>query len=167
MPSRQVSDSHKQQCHGCGTLEEAGRDSTARHVQDGSSIVGVSFSMHLGKVHPKGKKKTFWPTSLAICESGYSDRMVSSSPGVRHTWRDFSHPHIYLFGVRTFTKLPIFRSPAPDPMVWKQDAFQHPWDNLSVYVFPLLQHVLSRVLASENLSMILDTPLWSQEDWLI
>ena len=49
----------------------------------------------------------------------------------------YSYPHIDLFATRANTKLPLYVSLIPDPMTWKQDAFQHLWDNLSVYAFPL------------------------------
>ena len=32
-------------------------------------------------------------------------------------------------------KLPLYISPVVDPMAWKQDAFQHFWDNLGAYTF--------------------------------
>ena len=53
-------------------------------------------------------------------------------------------------------------------MRWKEDAFQHQWDNLNIYTFPLfglLRQVLSRVMLSCNLSMILVAPFGPQKEW--
>ena len=57
--------------------------------------------------------------------------------------------------------------PVPYPMAWKEDAFHHWWDDLSIYISPftLLRQVLSRVLQSHNLSVILVALLWPQKDW--
>ena len=44
--------------------------------------------------------------------------------------------------------LPVYISPFPNPMVWNEDAFQHPWYYLDFYVFPpldLIQCVFNRV----------------------
>ena len=77
-----------------------------------------------------------------------------------------SVPHVELFAS---TKLPLYVSFAiPDPIVWKQDAFQHPWANLSAYAFfpfALLRQVLSRVMLSTNLSLILVAPRCPQKEW--
>ena len=82
----------------------------------------------------------------------------------------FGRPQLNLFATRANAKLPLYISPVPDPMVWKQDAFQHPWDHLSACAFPpfaLLRQVLSRVLLSTGLSLILVAPLWPQKKWLM
>ena len=64
-------------------------------------------------------------------------------------------------------KLPLCGSLVPQSMAWKQDAFQHNWNDLSAYVFSpftLLRKIMSRVLLSTNLSLALVTPLWPQEE---
>ena len=33
-------------------------------------------------------------------------------------------------------KLSLYAYPVPDPMAWKQVAFQQSWNDLSAYVFP-------------------------------
>ena len=72
--------------------------------------------------------------------------------------REYGCPLIDLFAPRANVKQPLYVSPIPDPMAWKEGAFQHSWDDLSVYAFPpfaLLRQVLLRVLISRNLSAIL------------
>ena len=58
--------------------------------------------------------------------------------------------------------------PILDPMAWKEDIFQHGWDDLSIYAFSpftLLRLVLLRVMLSQNLTKVLVTPLWRQKEW--
>ena len=72
------------------------------------------------------------------------------------------------FLTRVNTKLPLYVFPIPDPMAWKEDDFQHSWDDLSVYAFPpftLLRQILLSVLISWKLSIILVAPLWPQKEW--
>ena len=38
----------------------------------------------------------------------------------------FSHPHMDFFATRENMKLPLHVTVDPEPMVWKQDAFQYP-----------------------------------------
>ena len=52
---------------------------------------------------------------------------------------------------------------------WKQDAFQHHWNDFSAYTFPTFVHlrqVLLRVMLLTNLSMVLVAPFWLQKQWL-
>ena len=80
----------------------------------------------------------------------------------------FGRPHLDLFATQANTKIPLYMSLVWDPMAWKQDAFQHPWDHLSTYTFQpfaLLRQVLSRVLVSTSLLLILVAPLWPQKEW--
>ena len=67
----------------------------------------------------------------------------------------FSHPHISLFATRTDTKLPLCVSPVPDPMTWKQDAFQHPWDNFITYAFSPFHSALLGLVESSSFSRAL------------
>ena len=72
------------------------------------------------------------------------------------------------FDTRVNTKLPLYVFPIPDPMAWKEDDFQHSWDDLTVYAFPpftLLRQILLSVLISWKLSIILVAPLWPQKEW--
>ena len=47
----------------------------------------------------------------------------------------FGCPHVVLSATRTNPKLPIYISPVPDPMAWRQATSQHPWDDLLAYTF--------------------------------
>ena len=70
------------------------------------------------------------------------------------------------FAIRSNMKLPLYLSLVLDPIAWKQNAFQHPWNDLSACDFPpftLLRQVLLRVMLSANLSLVIVTPLWPQE----
>ena len=65
---------------------------------------------------------------------------------------------VNLFTTRVNVKLLLYISPVPDPMAWKQDAFQHSWDHLSDYSFSpftLIQQVLSKALLPTRLSLVL------------
>ena len=76
--------------------------------------------------------------------------------------------HIGLFATRANTKLPLYVSPVPDSLAWKQDAFQHPWNDLNAYAFPLftlLRQVLSRMMHLMNLSLFVVAPLLPQKEW--
>ena len=78
------------------------------------------------------------------------------------------HPPINLFATKANAILPFCMSPVPDLMFWKEDTFQHNWDDLNVYALPpftLLRQILLRVLISWNFSMILIAPLWPQKEW--
>ena len=79
----------------------------------------------------------------------------------------FRRPHLDLFATQANAKLPLYISLVPDPMAWKQEAFQHPWDHLSTSFppFALLRQVLSRVRLSAGLSLVLVAPLWPQKEW--
>ena len=80
----------------------------------------------------------------------------------------FGRPHLSLFAAHANAKLPLYISPVLDPMAWKPDAFQHPWDHLSTYAFPLfalLRQVLSRVLLSAELSVLMVLS-WPQNEWI-
>ena len=63
-------------------------------------------------------------------------------------------------------KLPSYISPVLDPMAWKQDSFQHPWNDLSAFAFhrfALLRQALSGMMLSTNLPLVLVALLWLQE----
>ena len=71
-------------------------------------------------------------------------------------------PLIDLFATRANAKLPLYMSPVPDPMAWRQDTFHHPGDSLHAYAFPpfvLLLKVLSPVRHSKWLFLLLTTTL--------
>ena len=66
------------------------------------------------------------------------------------------------------TKLALSMSFIPDPMAWKEDAFQHSWGCPSFCAFSpftFLRWALWRIMLSQNLTIIPDTPLWSQKEW--
>ena len=46
-----------------------------------------------------------------------------------------SHPRMDLLAIRANMKLPLYVSPVLDPMTWKQDPFQYPWNDISAYAF--------------------------------
>ena len=50
--------------------------------------------------------------------------------------KEYSHPHTDRFASRMNTKLPLYVSPVSDPKAGKENAFQHWWDDVSVYAFP-------------------------------
>ena len=79
----------------------------------------------------------------------------------------FGHPHLDLLATRANTKLSPYISPVSDPMVWRQDVFQHLWDSHTALAFPpfaLIWQVLSRVLLSTGLSLVLVAQCWPQTD---
>ena len=45
-------------------------------------------------------------------------------------------PLVDLFHTRANMELPLHVFPALDSMGWKQDAFQHPWDDVGGMRFP-------------------------------
>ena len=73
---------------------------------------------------------------VEMSKLGPSHRVITSSPVVRCICELFSHPHVDLIATRVNTKTPLYVSPVPDPMAWKQDAFQPPWNDLIGYAFP-------------------------------
>ena len=80
----------------------------------------------------------------------------------------WGRPVIDLFATRHNRKLPIFCSAVPDPWALKEDAFQHPWDNLEAYAFPpfcLIRAVINRTLITPNFRVILVAPLWPHAEW--
>ena len=53
------------------------------------------------------------------------------------------------FATRVNVKLPIYLSPIPDPVAWKENAFQYPWDYLSLCsssASPIRSNALSKPL---------------------
>ena len=84
-------------------------------------------------------------------------RMVCSALGLPCSLQSVQSSSFRVVCYRTNAKLPLHVSPVPDPMAWKQDAFQCPWDNLSSHAFPpfsLLHQVFSRVLLLTGPSLI-------------
>ena len=82
-----------------------------------------------------------------------------------HLW---GHPVIDLFATRHNRKLPIFCSAFPDPWAVREDAFQHPWDNLEAYAFPpfcLIRAVINRTMITPNFRLTLVAPLWPHAEW--
>ena len=61
-------------------------------------------------------------------------------------------------------------SPVPDPLAWKEGAFQHPWDFLEACIslsLALIRIRANRVLASDGLTMVLMASLWPQKKWFL
>ena len=82
--------------------------------------------------------------------------------------RVIGRPQLYLFATRANAKLPLYISPVPNLMAWKQEVFWHPLDHLSACAFrpfALLRQVFSRVLLSTRLSLVLVVPLWPLKEW--
>ena len=50
--------------------------------------------------------------------------------------RAFGRPHLDLFTTGASNKFPLYVSPVPDLLAWKQDALHLPLDLLDVYTFP-------------------------------
>ena len=85
------------------------------------------------------------------------------------TGKEYIYPPTVLFATRANAKLPLYVSPVLYPISWKEDTFQHSWDDLNIYASPPftllgLRQILSRVLISQNLFMILVAPLWPQKE---
>ena len=83
------------------------------------------------------------------------------------TCREFGCHLVDLLVTRPDTNLPIYTSPFPDPVAWKEDAFQHPWNGLSVYAFPLLflPQFLWRVLHCRHVSVVSCGSSVLQKEW--
>ena len=83
----------------------------------------------------------------------------------RALFRRWGNPSIDLFATCLNAKLPLYCSLVPDPQAVFQDAFQHPWDDLDLYVFPpfpLVGRVIARVRESSRVAMTGRTPLASE-----
>ena len=97
--------------------------------------------------------------------------MVFSNLGVKQHRQGvgYSRLHKGLFAARANSKLPMYVSPIPDPMSWREDAFQLSLDILSIYAYPPFDHlgrVLLRVMLSWSHTMALVAPLWPQRSSL-
>ena len=82
--------------------------------------------------------------------------------------RVFGRPHLDLFATRASNKFPLYVSPVPDLLAWKQDALHLPSDPLKAYafsLFALLCQVITRVMESEGLRLLLVAPLWALREW--
>ena len=78
----------------------------------------------------------------------------------------FDCPLMDFFTTWANAKLPLYVSPVPDLMFWKQDTFQHPLDDLHTYnspPFTLLCQVLSHIRLMRRLSLLLIVLLWPQK----
>ena len=118
------------------------------------------------EIHPREDK--YLSGLVETSGPGPSYRLVPFSPGVRyhsHTVQSSSHG---LICYQRNVKLPLYVPLLLDCMVWKEDAFQHPWNDVSAYTFPpfiLLRQVLSRVMLLTNLSLVLVAHLLPQKEW--
>ena len=89
---------------------------------------------------------------------------------VRSLLRVWGNPSIDLFATCLNAKLPLYCSLVPDPQAVFEDAFQQPWDDLDLYVFPpfpLVSWVIAHVQESSRVAMTLVTPLWPEKEWVI
>ena len=90
-----------------------------------------------------------------------------SSPVAQAIWKVWGQPHVDLFATRENHKLPVFVSPLPDEMAWKQDALSISWENLWMYVYPptsLLMDILTRISQCQC-EVILVAPAWPAQIW--
>ena len=74
-----------------------------------------------------------------------------------------------LFATKANMIFPLYVSPVLDPMAWKQDALQPPWNDLNAYAFPpfaFLRQVLYRVMFFLQISVVLVVSLWPHMEWL-
>ena len=104
------------------------------------------WSHHLRKVHPREEE---------LVDQLRNPEQVRSTERSLFAWvfdniyKKFGHPLVNLFVTKENMQFPIYMPPIPEPMKWKKDAFQHPMDDLSIYVFPpftLLWQILLRVI---------------------
>ena len=131
-------------------------------LPEGLALYGEVIAKPLGTERVNHSEMHFWEEKL-------SSRPVEWS---LFPWlfdaicKVFIRPHIDLFSLRTYKKIALYMSSIPDPMAWKQDAFQHPWDNLCMYTFSpftLLRQILLRVMLSTNLLMIMGSSSLASE----
>ena len=74
--------------------------------------------------------------------------------------REFGQPPKDLFVTQVSNELPLYVSPVPDPLAWKQDALHLPWNHLEVYTLPpLLCQVILWAMELEGLKLLLVAPL--------
>ena len=75
---------------------------------------------------------------------------------------------IYLFASSLSHRCSVYFAPVLDPMAAGTDAMLQSWDLLQKYAFPLfamISQILTRVRASQSLSMTLIAPFWPQRSW--
>ena len=75
---------------------------------------------------------------------------------------------IDLFTTSLTARLPVYFSPASDPLAAGTDALLQPWDDLQAYAFPLIatiRRVLLKLRSSKNCELTLIAPFWPQRDW--
>ena len=87
---------------------------------------------------------------------------------VRSLLRAWGNLSIDLFATCLNAKLPLYCSLVPDSQAVFEDAFQHPWDDLGLYVFPsfpLVGRVIARVRESSRVAMTLVAPFWPEKEW--
>ena len=79
---------------------------------------------------------------------------------LRRSMMDLYYVNIY--------KLPVYAFKVPGPMVWEEDAFQHPWDCLEIHLFhlfTLIWRVINLLPVSNGLIIILVALLWLHREW--
>ena len=147
----------------CCVSLESGQHSVSCHVshgRQGSSLDQASFDLPDGQIY-SGEEECFGGPAQSSRPGSYLlPRVFEAICGV------FGRPYLELFVTHANAKLPLYVYPVPDPMTWKQDVLQHPWDHLSAYAFPpfsLLRQVLSRVLLSTGLLLVLVVPFVARE----
>ncbi|XP_064107960.1 uncharacterized protein LOC135216517 [Macrobrachium nipponense] len=120
-------------------------------------------SMKLSARYIPGKKNVV--ADKLSCQNQVIGTKWSLHPDVVKRLFDlWGHPVVDLFATQHNRKLPVFFV-VLDPWAAAEDAFQHPWDNLEVYTFPLfrlIRKVISTALVTSNLRMILVAPKWPQ-----
>ena len=127
---------------------------------------GSSLHYSVCKVHSWEEECSSRPASVA--QTRFFPRSGHFFPGCSMQFARFSIALLYtcsLLGQMQSCLITV--SPVSDPMAWKQDTFQHPWDNIHSYAFPpfaLLHQVLSRARLSRLLSLLLIAPLWPQKE---
>ena len=105
-----------------------------------SQLDGATQGHNLSQVHTREECSCRPSESPRL---GFFHKMLFFFFFPRH--KVYSRPHINLFAARANTKLPLYVSPIPDPLAWKQDDIQHWGTNLNIYAFlplPLLTGVV-------------------------
>ena len=75
---------------------------------------------------------------------------------------------IDLFATSLAARLPVYFSPASDPLAAGTDALLQPWDDLQAYAFPpiaIIRRVLVKQRSSKNCECTLIALFWPQSEW--
>ena len=156
------------QRHHCGVLGEA-RGHSLKGLCDLTQEVVLWSEVHLVTVTVRyiPQKNSILVDQLSRPDQVLPTEWFLLTRVFEMIYKVFSRPHINLFAMRANTKLPLDMSPVQDPMAWKQDASQHPWDDLSPTPFsPSLFFIrYYRECCFQQGCHLLVTLFWPQKEW--